>query len=405
MEKVMVTLNEKIVKSAEIKDKIYYIWDNKIIGFGLKVIPNGKKKYVFRYLTYYGGRNAKQRWFLFGNSNIYSCAEARRIATGLAKDVIAGKDPQGIKEEARKSETLADFWEIFNDRYICLKENADAYRKTNLSIWKNLIVPYLGNEQLKNITTNDVAKLHAKHCDRKYFANRGLSLLHLMFNLMEAWDYRPKHSNPCDSIKKYKEFSRIRYLSDKELKIFFKEILYLEKRKPAFLYAINAIKLLFLTGARKNEILTCKWEYVDFEKRFICLPRSKTGEKIIYLNAAALKLLKNLYNKPECKCSPYIIKNRFFTGHLVHIEHIWKLILKNTGITDFRIHDIRHTIASFLLSKGHSLSEIACILGHKSIMMSQKYAHLSQKNAINTSETISKILKKRFWTDIFGALH
>lgn len=55
----MVTLNEKIVKSAEIKDKIYYIWDNKIIGFGLKVIPNSKKKYVFHYLTYYGGRNAK----------------------------------------------------------------------------------------------------------------------------------------------------------------------------------------------------------------------------------------------------------------------------------------------------------------------------------------------------------
>ena len=63
----MVTLNEKIVKSAEIKDKIYYIWDNKIIGFGLKVIPNGKKKYVFHYLTYYGGRNAKQRWFLFAS--------------------------------------------------------------------------------------------------------------------------------------------------------------------------------------------------------------------------------------------------------------------------------------------------------------------------------------------------
>ena len=86
-------------------------------------------------------------------------------------------------------------------------------------------------------------------------------------------------------------FSRIRYLSDKELKIFFKEILYLEKRKPASLYAISAIKLLFLTGARKNEILTCKWEYIDFEKRFIRLPQSKTGEKIIYLNAAALKSL------------------------------------------------------------------------------------------------------------------
>lgn len=88
MENLMVTLNEKIVKSAEIKDRIYYIWDNKIIGFGFKVIPNGKKKYAFRYLAPYGGRNAKQRWYLFGNNNVPSCSEARRIAIDLAKAVL-----------------------------------------------------------------------------------------------------------------------------------------------------------------------------------------------------------------------------------------------------------------------------------------------------------------------------
>lgn len=153
----MVTLNEKIVKSSEIKDKIYYIWDNKIIGFGLKVIPNGKKKYVFRYQIAYGGRNAKQRWFLFGNSNIHSCVEARRIAIDLAKDVMAGKDPQAEKEDARKSETMADFWKIFDERYSCLKEKSKNYRRSNLSIWKNIIAPDLAHKRIKNITTNDIA--------------------------------------------------------------------------------------------------------------------------------------------------------------------------------------------------------------------------------------------------------
>ncbi|MBS5834784.1 MAG: site-specific integrase [Acetobacter sp.] len=389
----MVTLNEKIVKSAKVKDKIYYIWDDKIIGFGLKVIPNGKKKYVFRYLTYYGGRNAKQRWFLFGNSNIHSCTEARRIAIDLAKDVMAGKDPQEEKEEARKSKTMADFWKIFDERYICLKEKSKNYRRRNLSIWKNIIAPDLAHKQIKNITANDIAKLHAKYFDKKYFANRALSLLHLMFNLMETWGYRPKHSNPCDGIKRYKEIARVRYLSKCELKGFFKEVARIEKNKPDSLYALSAIKLLFLTGARKNEILTCKWEYVDFEKHFICLPDSKTGAKIIYLNTKALKLLKKLHNRPECNCSPYIIKNRFFSSHLVHIKYLWKIILKNAGITDFRIHDIRHTVASFLISEGYSLSEVACILGHKSIMMSQKYAHLSPEKALNTCEAVSKIVK------------
>ena len=166
----MVTLNEKIVKSSEIKDKIYYIWDNKIIGFGLKVIPNGKKKYVFRYQIAYGGRNAKQRWFLFGNSNIHSCVEARRIAIDLAKDVMAGKDPQAEKEDARKSETMADFWKIFDERYSCLKEKSKNYRRSNLSIWKNIIAPDLAHKRIKNITTNDIAKLHAKYFDKKYIA-------------------------------------------------------------------------------------------------------------------------------------------------------------------------------------------------------------------------------------------
>ena len=196
----MVTLNEKIVKSSEIKDKIYYIWDNKIIGFGLKVIPNGKKKYVFRYQIAYGGRNAKQRWFLFGNSNIHSCVEARRIAIDLAKDVMAGKDPQAEKEDARKSETMADFWKIFDERYSCLKEKSKNYRRSNLSIWKNIIAPDLAHKRIKNITTNDIAKLHAKYFDKKYFANRALSLLHLMFNLMETWGYIRFMGVKADSI-------------------------------------------------------------------------------------------------------------------------------------------------------------------------------------------------------------
>ena len=59
-----------------------------------------------------------------------------------------------------------------------------------------------------------------------------------MFNLMETWGYRPKHSNPCDGIKKYKENARIRYLSKKELKLFFKEITHIEKNKPNSLYAL-----------------------------------------------------------------------------------------------------------------------------------------------------------------------
>ena len=105
----MVILNEKIVQSAEINSKIYYIWDEKIIGFGLKVIPNGRKKYVLRYYTPVGGRKARQRWFLFGEANIYSCGEARQIAQELVKKTYQGYDPQKEKEQKRYEKLCEEF--------------------------------------------------------------------------------------------------------------------------------------------------------------------------------------------------------------------------------------------------------------------------------------------------------
>lgn len=202
--------------------------------------------------------------------------------------------------------------------------------------------------------------------------------------------YRPKNSNPCDGIIKYKENHRIRYLSKHEIKCFVKQIIRLEKKEPFRIYSIAAIKLLLLTGARKNEILTCKWDYIDFDRRIINLPDSKTGPKVIYLNSKAVKILKKLYKRPEYCFSPYIIKNKNFTFHLVDIKNTWNKLLENTGISNFRIHDIRHTIASLILAEGHSLSEIACILGHKSITMAQKYAHLANEAALKVTNTVSR---------------
>lgn len=93
---------------------------------------------------------------------LHSCVEARRIAIDLAKDVMAGKDPQAEKEDARKSETMADFWKIFDERYSCLKEKSKNYRRSNLSIWKNIIAPDLAHKRIKNITTNDIYYCYRK---------------------------------------------------------------------------------------------------------------------------------------------------------------------------------------------------------------------------------------------------
>ena len=103
----MVTLTSTIINNAEIRDKIYYIWDDTVKGFALKVIPNGQKKFVIKYRTAMGGRSAVQRWYIFGDISTLSCKEARENAAKLLRMVHEGNDPQENKLGLRKAETLS----------------------------------------------------------------------------------------------------------------------------------------------------------------------------------------------------------------------------------------------------------------------------------------------------------
>ena len=209
----MPVLTSSIINNAEIKDKIYYIWDDMVKGFALKVIPNGQKKFVIKYRTAMGGRNAVQRWYIFGDIQNFSCKEAREEAAKLFLMIHDGKDPQEEKASVRKADTLAEFWEVFKKDYVELKENKETYLKNNEQLWRLYIKPVLGNRKITDINNLDIEHLHRSLARVKYNANRMLSLLNLLFNLMEKWKLRKPNSNPCTCVQRYKEELRIRYLS------------------------------------------------------------------------------------------------------------------------------------------------------------------------------------------------
>ncbi len=209
----MPVLTSSIINNAEIKDKIYYIWDDMVKGFALKVIPNGQKKFVIKYRTAMGGRNAVQRWYIFGDIQNFSCKEAREEAAKLFLMIHDGKDPQEEKASLRKADTLAEFWEVFKKDYVELKENKETYLKNNEQLWRLYIKPVLGNRKITDINNLDIEHLHRSLARVKYNANRMLSLLNLLFNLMEKWKLRKPNSNPCTCVQRYKEELRIRYLS------------------------------------------------------------------------------------------------------------------------------------------------------------------------------------------------
>lgn len=388
----MTVLTSTVINNAEIKEKIYYIWDDMVKGFALKVIPNGQKKYIIKYRTAMGGRSGVQRWYIFGDIQNLSCKEAREEAAKLFRMIHEGKDPQAEKASLREADTLTEFWELYVKDYASLKENKENYLKHTEPLWRLYIKPALGNRKITDINNLDIEHLHRSLARVKYNANRTLSLLNLLFNLMEKWNLRPPHTNPCRCVQRYKEDLRIRYLSSEEMARFTKELRDAETRKPEMVYTVAAIRLLLLTAARKNEILTCKWEWVDFDNHLINLPTSKTGKKTIFLNSKAVEILKELYLRPERELSEYIIKGRNFQGHNIDFKTAWYTIIRNAKIKNFRVHDLRHTAASMAISHGHSEAAIAKMLGHKSTAMIKHYAHLANKPVFDVANTISELI-------------
>jgi integrase len=234
-----------------------------------------------------------------------------------------------------------------------------------------------------------VIDFHRGLAAKPYAANRALALLSKAFNLAELWGWREDGSNPCRHIRKYAETKRKRFLSPKELAALGEALARAEadgaltlppsaeraeKRVPIAPAAIAAIRLLILTGARKDEIQSLRWDWVDMEGGRLNLPDSKTGEKAVPLGAAALAVLSVI---PRVEGNPHVIVGGKPGAALVNLKDPWGAIREVAGLEDVRIHDLRHSFASVGAAGGLSLPIIGAILGHTQASTTQRYAHLS----------------------------
>ena len=236
------------------------------------------------------------------------------------------------------------------------------------------INPVLGPHRIADLTRADVAQLHHQFRDRPCQANRSLAVLSKMMNLAEAWGLRLDGSNPCRHVKKYREEKRERYLTKEELRRLGATLADAERNKTENPFALAAIGLLTLTGARLSEILTLRWEYVDLANGVLRLPDSKTGAKEVYLNEAAIKLLRNM---PRMVSNPYVIAGKKDGSRLINLQKAWRRIRAAANLNDVRIHDLRHSFASVAAGTGMSLPMIGKLLGHSQPVTTARYAHLA----------------------------
>jgi integrase len=374
----------------------YFSWDRDLKGFGVRVQPSGEKSYVAKYRAG-SGRNAPTRRVTLGPVGKLTPDEARKLAKATLGSVAHGHDPAAVKAAERRAATFKELADLF------LSEHVEAKRKPATAshyrdILQRIVLPELGTRQGEKVTTADVARLHVRMKKRPYQANRMLAVVGSLYAFAGKRRLVPAGFNPARGIDKYPEKGRERFLTANELGRLGDAIREAEtvgllwtvdETKPTAKhapkkakrrtvidpFAAAAIRLLILTGARLREILKLEWQHVDLERGLLLLPDSKTGAKSIILNAPSQAVLIGLK-----RVGAHVIAGQRAGAEgekpRADLNRPWRSIAKRAGLVGLRLHDLRHTHASFGAGAGLGLPIIGKLLGHARASTTQRYAHL-----------------------------
>ncbi len=342
----------------------WVMWDDELRGFGLRVYPSGRKAFVLSYR--FAGR---KRLYTMGNFGLWTPDAARKEARRLLVLVEQGKDPKDFRDQASlKKATFADLAQEYTERHIPKKRSgAEDLRRL-----ERLVPSSWNSRELESFSRVEITRVHdSVGTDQgPYAANRLLAMLRAMFNLAVEWGLLPEgHPNPCRKVKMSPERQRERFVTPEELPRIWGSIG--QERNP---YWRAFFTLNLLLGARRGELLSMRWEDIDFEAKTWRIPETKAGgQHILPLPGAAVEILQSL---PSLEGNPYVFPSHGKTGHLVEPKTAWSRICERAGVTGVRIHDLRRTVGSWLAAQGESLPMIGKVLNHSQPSTTAIYARL-----------------------------
>ena len=364
----MPKLTKRTVDAAEIRSPEYFVWDDELPGFGLRVFPSGRKGYIVQYRA---GRRSRR--ISLGPSTVLACEQARNQAMTIIAAARNGEDPAAKRDTDRAAITVTELADRFDKEHIALRVKASTGKEYRRNL-KRFILPALGRLRVNEVTRADVAKFHHDLRHIPYQANRCLEIISKMFSLAEMWGLRPDGSNPRKHIKKYAEEKRERFLSPAEINRVGEVLREMESEGVELASGIAAARLLILTGCRLSEIMTLQWEHINFSGKALRLPDSKTGAKIVHLGQPAIQVLEKI---ERIETNPWVIVGTNPDARLTDLQPFWQRVRARAGLKDVRIHDLRHTFASIAVASGQGLPMIGKLLGHTQVQTTARYAHLA----------------------------
>jgi integrase len=380
-------LNEKSVRDAEPeKGRDYQIFDTEVRGFAVCIYRSGSRAFTIDYR--HAGR---QRRMTIGRWPEWSTTAARERAKELRREIDAGADPLGQKESGRDAARVKDLI----DRYVevHLPKLAERNAADQKSMLAKMVAPDWGNKLVTEIAPYDVEKLPNKvaagrarpskvkpnNRARKLQgtkptpvrANRTGEVLRKMFTYAVSWGWRD--DNPAASFHRRIENPRERFLTQEEIRKLAEALDAAEDRRAA-----DILRLCMLTGARVGEVRQARFEHFSLEHLSWSKPASMTKQRKVHRlpisdEAASIVRQRLLLVSKGC---PFLFPGDTPGQPVQEIRRFWAQVQKKVGIPEVRVHDLRHTFASLLVSGGASLEMIGKLLGHSQMQTTQRYAHL-----------------------------
>jgi len=359
------------------------LFDDRQRGFGLRITPAGTKIFIAQIRS-----NGDKRKVALGRYPDISVATARELALQAIADLRQGQDPALARKARAKAlaaggMTLGALAERWMAKHVQPKLKPRTVFDYEQLLEKH-ILPALGRLPVAQIEREDILSLHADMERTPRRANYVVSTVRAILNFGIDLGLRPAGNNPARRIKMYRERKIERFLSAVEIARAADGIAQAERTGRIGPHAAAGVRLALFTGARSGEVTAARWLHVDWDRRLIRLPDSKTNEpRTIHLSDAALEVLEGLP-----RVGPYIVAGTLPGEPYKNLGRAWIKARALAGLQDVRLHDLRHSYASLAAGKGVSLQMIGKLLGHRHPATTARYAHLARDAAASVNDEL-----------------